>query len=650
MAYSAAGPVYLEESARHLLVNILLINEVIPSVLQLVLEYGVHNKDRDSWNFVQKYDTKHLQWSEKVDEAIKNFVQDEEEIDPRGGWFKRNGSKYEKSYKEMDTATLMEIIPKVTNIYYQNKDPYHKMFKQLISLKDFRNKVIHNKNVTCCENTMSDFEHLVNSLLDYFGNMYNIIPDKLASFKRKYLKQIQDITNRNHFQANECKLMHQIQQSLLKECNEKWAQIVTDSMMKMTLPLCNTQVLLSAIFQESVIEVVSDSNKQRGQHFSDDKTFPCTNILSLQNLRAIDIIEGDPGSGKSTLLKKMCLEFCEGRNDSKFQSISDYMMMFHFNCREKFNGNSFWEYLKTVYPETADNFSEEWVIRALRGLKIIIAIDGLDECNKSSEKLVQDIIRNFSNSKTAKFLITTRPGFSKTVEEQFEFHSMKYRVLNIKPMHDIDDQKKFIDIVINQMPEFDKHVILNSFRNKQDELNSHFVHPIGLILFIILSHYFPVKIKQLSHDLDLMKLTFDLIKKNMSLRTHDKANSLDLVSLIMKMTGQRSLQWIHDKIYGISETIFTNLKCEIMTELSSENEEIATEDSVAGAIGCIFLQQNYTKTTAIYNFFHRSQQEYLASTVLTEKLKATRVGAVVEILSDLTKEDVKKEDLARLVF
>ena len=638
-------PVFVSPKECHLLVNTLVVNEVIPSVLQLCLEYGVHNKevDQNIRNFVHRDDTD-PEWSEKVDKAINDFVQNEGRERPNG-WYEKNHMKYQKSYKELDTTNLMEIITKVTHIKHDNKNSsYLQLFQKLKELKDFRNIVVHEMEVAFSEAKIDHIYDKVNAVLDELANLFDLKSNELVFMKQEFEMAIEKIKDKDNQQANTDKLIHQIQQSLINEIPPRFWEIVQETMTTLTLPLSDTQISLSDIFHESDFEVKPVHSKGSTGYRN---SFPCTDIFSEKDVFAIDIIEGDPGSGKSVFLKKVCIEFCENKNISIFKSFSRFQLMFHFNCRERFNASNFYQYFTDTYRATAENFPEVWVIRALRALKIIIAIDGLDECNEESEALVHDIIRNFSDSKTVKFLITTRPGFSKRVVEQFKSKATKYRVLNIKPMQDITEKQQFIKRVIKQMPEVNENDILNTFKNKQRELHSHFVRPIGLMLFVILFRYFPHKIENLSHELGLMQLTFDAILQNMTERMPKVVNSSIRAYLIMEMSCRYSLQWFQNKTYEIKQENFQALEREIFLDLGFAKDG-KVEVSVAAVISCVFLQQKCTTgTSAIYDYFHRSQQEYLASKALTEKLMKTHSGTLLEILSGLTREDVNREDLKR---
>ena len=640
----------------HSLVETLVFQQVVPSLLRICLEYGVHFRGVEQNN--QKCDSKLDGNSEceiKVNESIRYFIENEKLERPLG-WFAENSSYYRKSYMKLDTTSLIEIIPRVTDIKHDNKDEsFIQLFKSLREIKYLRNKVIHENEVAFCEDKINLISEKISSVVVQLGKLFGISDKDLDRINKHFEKEIEEIMAEGNQKTNEDKLIGKIKQSLLEEIPEKWAQIVTKTMKTLTLSDNRLQVCLSDMFYETDFEVLSDFNNLGSLDPQDRKSFPCTDIMSSTNFANIDIIEGDPGSGKSTFLKKVCLEFCknlESNADVQFKSISSYDLMFHFNCQETLNVNSFWQLFKAMFRGTAENFPEQWVMKALRDMKIIVAVDGIDACNTTSEELVKDTVQNFSDCETVKFLITTRPGFSNKVINQFHSQAIKPRVLNIKPIIDIKEQKIFIHRVIKQLPEINAEELLLAYNESKAELHANFVRPIDLILFITLFHCCSDEIQKVSQKLDLMRLTFKMMSKNISLKLSTVENFSTRTSWIMEMIGRYSLQWIQNKTYEFDETIFDDQAYEIFNKLGFANDGV-DEVSVDDLLRCVFQQQERaTRYTKTFSFFHHSLQEYFASRVLTEKLvdntlDLTQNRSLKLILQELTGQEVQKEDFYR---
>ena len=603
------------------LVNNKCVHQVITAVMRLCLEYGVNGDG---------------------DQAIQEFVQVERVRNPK--WFKANALMISTSYKDFDTTKLMDIITKVTDITHNTTDDgFKSLWQSLRDIKNFRNDVMHDINATYSEHTMSLVSMKVNEIVNQLGVVFTIDSSEVTSITENFQTTMRTIQDSQ--ETNEEKIAYAIKQSVTKENGEKWVTMIMTSMEFDKLPFGDKEISRSDIFHEIEFEVMSDQWNSEGHDSHNHKTIVCTDILSMDSNTNIDIIEGDPGSGKTTFLRMVCLDFCAKKAKPKFKQVSSYLLMILINCRDKENIRSFWQYFETHYRETSRIFPEKHIISALRKMKMIVAIDALDEANEASKALVRDVIHNFASSETVEFLITTRRGFSTDVIRQFEKNAIQYSVLNIKPIENICDQEKFINRVIKHVPEIDGVNIMKTFRAKQQTLNLHFLRPLGLILFITLFHYFPERMEKLTHELSLMQLSFEMHLENMTKKMPDVIDNASQCSrAVLKLFGRTCLQLIQNSTYEVDQEIFNNL--------TDECYDMDKNIPVESVLSCVLLKRKYEKTTitAMRDFTHRSQQEYFASKVLTEKLVKIRSGTVLEILRELTGQDVQEVDLDRLVF
>ena len=589
------------------MVNTHVMNEVVPSLMQICLELRVHRQSRGT----NKFDYQ--------DEAT--FLKVENDI-RASAWFKNLEFDYQH-YKKLDVTNLMEVINHISEI--KNKTSLYQLLNKITKL---RNEVTHNREIRSSPQTLDQISEMVREIVEnLFGTSETIL------FLPMFQKKINNISNKFDQKKIGKKIIDTIKQSLHKEIKEKWVKVVIKSMEFITLPLTDCKVPLSHTYFETDFEVISDTNNDNNCEYQSRKSFPCTDIFSLKDVSNVNIIEGDPGSGKSTFLKKVCLDFCTNNNKSKFKLLPSYSMMFHFNCKEIFTVNSFWQYFEKMYTDTAKFFPEYWVMKTLRELKTIIAIDGLDECNETSKKLVTNIIYNFANFEMIKFLITTRPGFSDDVVKQFDNQNTKYCVLNIKPIQEIKDQEKLVKMVLKGSPNINAKDILTTLRGKQIELKSHFVRPSGLVLFIALFHKHSIKIKQFSHELGLMQLATDELLKNLSDRIPNRVSCKARAKSIMEMMGQYSLQSVQNQ-NDLNEKKYEELKSDVFEKLHLAKDD-GTNVSVDSLMSCVFQQKKLMNETT-YNFLHEGQREYLASKILTEELEKCMSGTVLEILQRLT--------------
>ena len=619
-------------------VNMRGVADVITNVMQLCLEYGVPSDengvkdvDREIGEFIQKEKEKH-------DAEVSNTKK-------KSTWYGKNSNNFfNKSYKDLDPTNLLEIIPRVTEIKENNPDVnYQILWKSIREIKKIRNDVMHINHSTYSEDTLTSISDKVNDIVDKLETNFHIDSNEVVSIKEKYKKKIEDIKDSQS--ANEDKIKCTIIQRVTEENVRNWAPVVMKSVEFDNLPFSDTELPIDGIFHAPDLEVLSNHNIPGARDPQQHQIFPCTDILSMMTGTNVDIIEGDPGSGKSTLLKMLCFEFCKESKGAIFKLIESYPMFMLINCRDKVNINSVEKYFEKHYRKISRDFPEKFVIAALRDMKMIIAIDGLDEANEVSTALVRDLIHHFADSKTARFLITTRPGFSKKVTEQLG-KTIQYRLLNIKPINNFADQEKFICRVIKHIPkkfQIDVENIIKIFRAKHAELNPHFHHPLGLMTFITLFIYFHEKIDKLNHQHGLMQLIFNMHLENMAQRIPDAiTNSSQCCRGVMEILGKISMLLIQNSTYEIDQETFDSL-----TDKCYEKYDHIPVESI---LSCVLLKRKGAKTTLtnIYDYFHHSQQEYFASKVLTNELVKTRSGTVLKVMQKLTGEDVQEADLTRL--
>ena len=643
-------------------VNIQCVHEVITGVMRLCLERTVKDVDRAIGDhLLEEEERKKVAKDEKARTIIDNKIK------------KFSG----KSYKDLDTTNLLDIMPKITKIRQDNTDSDHKsLWKSILNIKNIRNDVVHvDNNATYSEETMGKISQMINEIIDLLAKISSVDSSQVTNIKDKFEKEMKVIQDGS--QTNEFNIKSEIKQRVKDENERKWAPMVEKSMKFEKLQFGNelVSVSLSAIFHEAVFEVIlATQDNPEDPEYQDHRTLSCTDILSRENNTNIDIIMGEPGTGKTTFLRMMSLEFCKSENGPNviFKTITSYSIFMLINCRDRVSICNFWEYFGTHYKETARIFPQKMVISALKEVKMVIAIDGLDEANTASEKLVSDLIHIFAGSETVKFVITTRTGFCKNVVELFDQRAILYRVLKIKPIADVIDQEKFICKVMEQMPSnYNVHDILKTFRAKHEELKLNFLRPLGLNQFIALSHYVPEKIEKIT--LELSRLSYEMHSQNMTKRLPDAiSNSSQCSRAILKLLGRKSLQLIQNTRYEIDEENFKSLL--------DECRELDKDIPVWSVISCVLNERKSSKATeaTTYCFSQRSEQEYFASKVLTERLLQeyfnsntspkkveklpnsklmtredeleTEPTEILRILVELTGTSVEKQHLLRLVL
>ena len=623
------GPYHIymvPESVHNFNVNTRGVAEVYPDVMKLCLELGVK---------------KHKP-SDTVDRAIEDFFK-------KGGKVRYSKQIINKKYTDLDVTKLFMIIPNVTEIREDGDQNFKSLWKSLEEIKEDRNNVMHVDDGTYSKDTIKSISEKVNNSVDLAGKCFNLMPHEVLEIKERFEKQIDDI--RDPKQAREKELKCAIKKSVIEANHRKWAPKHLELVKFDTLPVIDIEIRRCVIFHAINFEVLSNHNMPTMHDLQNHKTIACSDILNVDKIPNVCIIEGDPGSGKSTFLRMMSFEFCNYNckkcPPSIFTQMASYEIMMVINCRDREEIRSFWQHFHKHYPEISQEYhkNQDAVISSLKETKMIITIDGLDEANEASKALIRDVIHQLAGSEAVRLLITTRPGFSQDVMKQFDRDAIPYLVLNILQIVNNDDQEHFIRRIFKHIPNSKCKVedIMKNIRAKQFVLNFDFRRPLGLMLFIALFLTFPQKTKEVTNELSLMQLLFEMYLNNMSERMPDDCRDRQHSMRILKIFGQKCLGLIQNNIYHIDQYHFDKLTA----ECCKVNELI----NVERVLSCVLLKRKCSQTTltATRDFYHHSQQEYFASRVLTDTLAKTHTGTLLSILQDLTVEEVHEADLRRLV-
>ncbi|KAK3854028.1 hypothetical protein Pcinc_039463 [Petrolisthes cinctipes] len=135
----------------------------------------------------------------------------------------------------------------------------------------------------------------------------------------------------------------------------------------------------------------------------------------------IMIIEGLAGSGKSTLLTLVTAEWVDG-GVGTLQNLNNYQLLLRVQCRDS-HLTTFKDLLEDLMLPASLEYRSLFT-RLVKLCRILVIIDGLDECNDQSRHLVSDIVNQLQRVPDCTFLCTTRPealqDFVHTVPKRYD--------------------------------------------------------------------------------------------------------------------------------------------------------------------------------------------------------------------------------------
>ncbi|MPC60931.1 NACHT, LRR and PYD domains-containing protein 3 [Portunus trituberculatus] len=123
------------------------------------------------------------------------------------------------------------------------------------------------------------------------------------------------------------------------------------------------------------------------------------------------LVEGIAGSGKTTFIKLVIGEWLKENKDRIITGLDYYDLLLCIQCRER-KIDSLHCLLNNEVPDVFLKF-RNLVLHLIKNCKILFLIDGLDESNEDSEKLIDDILTQMKTVNGCTLLFTSRPeGFT----------------------------------------------------------------------------------------------------------------------------------------------------------------------------------------------------------------------------------------------
>ncbi|XP_045113844.1 LOW QUALITY PROTEIN: uncharacterized protein LOC123506059 [Portunus trituberculatus] len=119
------------------------------------------------------------------------------------------------------------------------------------------------------------------------------------------------------------------------------------------------------------------------------------------------VVSGIAGSGKTTLLTFLVSEWRREECDRRVTCLEEYDIVLRILCRDT-DAEDLETFLGLVLPPSLSVFGEP-LVKYLGRCKVLFLIDGLDEMNDTSEKLVTNVLTIAKYNKCLSVLVSSRP-------------------------------------------------------------------------------------------------------------------------------------------------------------------------------------------------------------------------------------------------
>ncbi|KAK3891392.1 hypothetical protein Pcinc_004691 [Petrolisthes cinctipes] len=344
------------------------------------------------------------------------------------------------------------------------------------------------------------------------------------------------------------------------------------------------------------------------------------------------LTEGEAGSGKSTLLTMITHEWLEGGH-GQIKGLDKYHLILRVQCRDR-HLNSLDDLLRNALPLVYCK-NRNLMLPILKGCNILFLIDGQDEANPHSWKVVQDILNAFKDASSSTILLTSRPeaipNFRSTIPTEYQVTGIKLLGIDKK------DRQNFVtNYIILFQDHAGKTVDLNKLQQTIESIcgRDHFNVPLNLVFLAWQCIHDPNSVSETesqtqlyfwAHKLIVQKLKERLLNKKPEFAIMDKMELTRRVKECMEALCQCMLQAVinkhvvfidHELRHVITTCDRTGIPCQ---EVLSA---FLTIKVIKAPLG-----EDHQYTTP-----HKGLQDYLAAVYVDSKLKQQPHSTIKEVI------------------
>lgn len=591
----------LSEDDRNILVNRKLVDVVMPEVFLFALNCIWNKNDSES---VLEYLTKIARNDETV---LRKYIKD-------------NKIKLRKDYRFYDVTMLHSLVYH----FLEHSDEIsaemkESLLKVLRIAKNLRNSVIHDKAEAAAPGKLPDIENALTSIVRCVGTNFHLDEAKISHKVIYIIRLIREVESTA--QTTKVAKMNVVSEAIRTEGSKEQSRCLGPLLVDEYIPFSGARVPRHSVFHKvklDIIEELTDESISVNPTNQCNRRISCEEILDEMSVRRqpFAFIVGPPGSGKSCFLKQVALDHCnKEKSIPVFSGSQGYSSMIFFTCRDTIF-ESLSQYIRKTFSKVVKRFEVVDVLDAMTNLKLLVLIDGLDEQNNFSRHLVNEVIEHFKHCDTVKFIITSRPGFDLDVRNKLDREGIGYMVLSIRPIENINEQIEYLERYQAMIPEVTAPGLVDAFKKQQDRFRVHFIYAANLALFCHLYKNLPQDVADMTHEGNLMEQTLKLCRLEMEKRAEVKIidNVPQITMEVIKIICHFCLKCLQGNVLKINQHTYA--------QLAHDCFKINKDIPVDSMLSCLLQKRKsfISSDSYCFEFFHKSQQEYLASQALLQQL------------------------------
>nr|XP_045618508.1 uncharacterized protein LOC123770546 isoform X1 [Procambarus clarkii]XP_045618509.1 uncharacterized protein LOC123770546 isoform X1 [Procambarus clarkii] len=328
------------------------------------------------------------------------------------------------------------------------------------------------------------------------------------------------------------------------------------------------------------------------------------------------LLTGEGGMGKTTLLKLILEKWVE--DPGAIRHLGTVDLVFYVQCRDS-HLNTFDDLLRQLLPQTLCNFGADFQLfkEIILSLNILVLIDGYDEVNDHSGRLVKELLH--LPGKDVRLVITTRPGWDQHLSQLVPHTRPRCNilVLGITPERRVEFAERTIKVLVEE--ESQRSVITGRFILRLEQM-SQFVGeylntPLILTFLALLCVEAPEEFNNLTTISEMYQKIHDFITSQLVSRLTDKhvTDPKGKCDQFLLFFEEISLRGIQRQEYYLRPETEVEIKKKCKT-LGLPQEEVLSN---------YFTRTSYRRglrVVRVFGYFHTRYQEHCAGRRLVTQL------------------------------